>query len=335
MFRAQTMAALRRLVTERAPDDPSTRRTVHDLRVSIRGVSTMYERRIAYLAKTPDNAWAEVDDQLRDAEVFLAACDHALEELPSGIEETPFIARIADLRRGDGWLRPESELVLFFVTAHDDSGPEPSQWLETLDAWNGRQQHYTGLSVLVDERPPGPSAPSAGGACGLFNPTYPPPLLSSVPRLVALMSSRVLRDHRLALVCDDTQDLGALLDQSSSFSDGGCLPSRPEDATCMVLVAPPVSGDDTLCARPELGLAPASADARRYAASRDVGSQLVGRPLCQMIERATCDGTAGEGFCWHKRSERSCGFSFSAWATPVNDSYVLLHCTAPRCAGGG
>lgn len=321
MLRKRTLDALGRLVTERVLDDPMSLPAVHDLHVLVRGVSTSYERRVTYLANTPDNAWTTPDGEPRDTVTFLAACESALDDVPEGTENTPFVARIEDLRWGDGFLR-NGRVVVLFATAHDDtSGSAPFR------LWEGEYASAVDLGVLVDARLLGSSTPSGPRSCGTISRSLSgwDPTRTPVPRLAALVDKHDWAE--LTLVCSDLQEPGDLLFQRDelTFHDYECVSPLP--AECTLLIAPPVSGDDARCERPELGLRPATATERRYAESQLDPSLLHDRPLCHLAQLAS-GGGPDEGWYW---PADACVPHYTAWAQPVGGSYLLLHCAGPTC----
>ena len=331
MLRAQTMAALRKLVTERVQGDPGSFDAAHDLHVAIRGASTSFERRLTYLAKTPDNAWITPKDEMRDPEAFLGACAESFDAMPTGNDETPILARIAELRRGDGWIRPTSTLVVFVATTHDDTSSDASV-PPSLDERDGMRVYATFLSVLVDVRAHGSSSPVGRLTCGPiergFDRTWTN--RSAVPRLAAAAASLPFYDAHITHACEENPDLtkADLLFQRPEFIVGyACMALRPPRSECTILVAPPVTGSDALCARPELGLGPASAAARSHIAHGEYADAVAGRPLCQMSEVAPSD-TVTQGF---RGGEGPCGLTFTPWAQPVNRSFVFYHCESTQC----
>lgn len=321
MLRKRTLGALRGLVTERDPNDPTSLPAVHDLHVLVRGVSTSYERRVAYLANTPDNAWTTPQGEARDAEPFLAACESALGDLPEGTEAPAFVARVSDLRLGEDFLR-DGRVVVLFATAHDDSSGGAG-----LPLREGEHGFLVELSVLADDRLLGASAPSGPRLCGTFaRSSFPEwdPARTPVPRLAALVKQTY--EGQLSIVCSDAQEAADLLRDREIWVLNACFPPR-DDGKCTLLIAPPVLGDDARCERPELGLAPATADEHTYAKTQLDDSLLAGRPLCRMTELESAS-SPGEGWSW--RSDW-CGLHFTPWAQPVGGSSFLFHCVAPKC----
>ncbi len=333
MLRAQTMAALRKLVTERVQGDPSSFDAAHDLHVEIRGASTSFERRLTYLAKTPDNAWITPKDEMRDPEAFLGACAESFDAMPTGNDETPILARIADLRRGDGFIRPKSSLVVFAATAHDDTSADaivPA----LLGEVDGLRAYRTYFSVLVDVRARGSSAPVRPPTCGVIDPGFDRTWKNraAIPRLAAAAGSAPFSEGRIVQACSENPDLtnaDLFFQRLGSYLSLQCFPEVWARSSCTILVAPPVSGDDSMCARPELGLTPASAAARSHVARDPYVEAIAGRPLCQLREIDPSD-SAAQGFYWGTGAS-TCSLTFTPWAKPVDGSYVFYHCESTRC----
>ncbi len=95
-----------------------------------------------------------------------------------------------------------------------------------------------------------------------------------------------------------------------------------------MFVAPPVSGDDSLCARPELGLTPASSAARQHFARSADAAAIADRPLCQLRELPNVE-SGGEGFAW---TEGTCAPKFTKWSAPVVGAWTFVHCESTLCS---
>ncbi len=319
LFASRLRASLARWIGEKLPQYDHT-----DLvRVVVRGAGSGVEKRVAFLADAPANAWKTPAGELRDAGAFLDAVDAAVQGLPTSEGPLRFLDAILESKPSAG-LRPRT--VFLVATAHDDASTHgASDALAALKAFE-----LPSFSVLVDARSgepaaatdvqPGPIA--ARAACGAATPSDVGWVRGqSHPRLFAVADA-VRGRAQWADLCAVDGDAGDLLLQRSDSSVTGQCLSVP-GSTCTVFVAPPVSGGDELCARPELGLAPASPEARAHYARGEYASVVADRPLCAMRALGATD--VGEGF--RRDNERcSASVSFTSRAQPVNDSWVFLHC---------
>ncbi len=163
LLRAQIARALQHLVL----DPPKGDAIANDVRMTVRGASSGFERKLSYLAKTPDNAWKTPQGELRDADAFVKAFEEAFDALPTGTEDAPLLDRFADLKRGDATVRETARLVLLVATAHDDASVK-GELPAALDELHGRRAWATEISILGDVRSFGPSAPVSAAQCRAF-----------------------------------------------------------------------------------------------------------------------------------------------------------------------
>lgn len=319
LFTSRVRAALARWIGERR-EGADHADLVH---VVVRGAASGVEQRVAYLADAPANAWKTPNGELRDGDAFLNAVEAAMTSLPTSEGALRFLDAVAATQPR----KPTPRTVFLVATAHDDASTKGAP--EVLAALQAFER--PSFSVLVDARTAEPVATegvqlgpiAARAACGVAaREDQGWARGRAFPRLFGVADGISGRAQWADLCAVDAEAGDLLLQSSETVVDGQCLSLRP--STCTVFVAPPVSGTDALCARPELGLAPATSEARAHFLRGDHADVVATRPLCAM--RALGPNDTGEGF--RQVADACRPIRITDGAKPVNDSWLFLHCEA-------